>query len=654
MACPQDKPFPSILVDEQTLVSSEKCSIADWMLNEPFLQTRDGRDVYSKLETWVQHWGEKTKTKNAVKLWRWLTPVTRSDLIEYESAKNSSDQEMREKLAEEASKEVPAVNLRLHFVEHMLMSPIFFPFFTEDQLRELALTQEHIGKALISLDWSRRGHVRILLCPSIRTPATWVTEPVQNIVPDLTRHPSAAVRLFVFNNFHGVMCAYNNSLFTGKQIKPKWLAVSHVLAPEEKKIVDQIFATLRIVGAPDPAQLQTLKSMRNVALGLQATGLSPEDMVWFDKIMNIEIFLDGKPLTPTVKQELSKMYEAKRREKTLEEAEQFQILALCNAGQYIEHLRSKFKAMYPHLAVSDIAQLSKKTICQTLLHDSKVSQLNFSTSILDLVDVPKHLINEKSGLLNAKQEIQRGEIEQFLMSRYGITRSDFIEQNSEHLRKIEDDPAPYKTFSKTKSESDQKNSRVKSNLHGRLALAKDDYCRVAKSPAPLGDTAMCSEDASGDYTESAATMKDVLRGLFSSYCSPTMPLFRSDVLFIRDVYTIFSFFRQASRRAPVPLSRLDQMCLFNKAELEVLFDTLSDGVAAFLQAPFRQGWSELIYKLSSQNLQSAQRGSVEIVENPDMASINGIILGLPFSSQTSLYTLMFVLGKASEFGIAKK
>jgi hypothetical protein len=552
------------------------------------------------------------------------------------------------------TKEPRDVGVLLHFLEEMLVSPIFFPFFNEDKLHNLALTPEHLGKALVSLDWSRRGHVRVLICQSIRSPATWVTEPVSNIVTNLGQHPAAAMRMYVFDNFQGVMCAYNNSLFKSNQIRPKWLAIQNILGPAEKNIVQTIFEKIRATGAPpNPADLQTLKTMRDIAHGLQAAGLSQEDMAWFDKIMNIEIFLDGKPLTPMARQELAKMFEAKRREKTLEEAEQFQILALCNAGQYIEHLRSKFKAVYPHLAVSDIAQLSKKTICQTLLRDSNVSQLNFSTSILDLVNVPKHLINPKSGLLNAKQETQRSEIEQFLMSRYGISRADFLKENEAHLKKIEENAQMYKTFADERDQAASKDDEIKSHTRGRLALRETGYCATAGSQAQLSGFKLCGTNSLEESEQTEAPLKSVLRALFTSYCSPSVPLFRNDILFVREAYTIFSLFRQATRRAPVPLSRLDQMCLFNKAELEVLFDMIGSNDTV-LEQPFRQGWLELMRYCDTLKLKTAQGTEFQVPEDPDLNAMTQIILGVQFSPTTCSWILMFLLGKASVLGIAER
>ena len=125
MACPIDRPYPSIRLDDNNNMVAA-CSIADWMLNPPFKEQVEDT-ILTFLRDCVEHWSKDQQKdgkkgdlqKHIVQLWRWLYPVARAEFLDYQYNKQKNV----------LTVDKPnAVFLRLHFIEQMSVSPVFFPF----------------------------------------------------------------------------------------------------------------------------------------------------------------------------------------------------------------------------------------------------------------------------------------------------------------------------------------------------------------------------------------------------------------------------------------------------------------------------------------------------------------------------------------------
>ncbi len=536
-------------------------------------------DLDEKIKNWIRHWGQSELETNVKIIRKWIGSVDPYTIYNYNFLKDLSSNkgfktEFEQNKSAQSPHPVETGSVRLMFIKQMLISPIFYPFANDEFLVSLARQPNHLGKVLVTIDTSNSGSLRFVLCKRVQGFPIWASESVEKILYNRFLHGPAAVRIYVFRNFQGVICSYNSELFSGNKIKPKWLEIQGSLDKEERDIMEGIFRNaIQFKRIPGPNEMRTLNEMRGLAIGMQSVGLNQEDLYWFERIMNIEMYLDGGALTPEVVQELTRLFEVNRLEKTFQEAEQFQILALCSAGEYIDHLRAKFKVVYPQFAVEDIAKLTKQTICKALLNDFAVENISFSTSIFDLKDVPKHLINPRTGLLNAKQVENRDAIEYFLISRYGIKFDDFIKQNDIYLKDLEINPEKYK-YIVQEQEIDHEHQ---AQIQGRLMLSEPSEHRCdSVDPSKctqsfkLGNVSLCQLDQQTDTCQNVPlTVQVVFRGIFSSYCYPKLPLFRNDINFIRIAYDLLYRFKvRRDTRARGMLNRIDQMCLFNKVEWE--------------------------------------------------------------------------------------
>ncbi len=623
-----DYMFPAFTIDGNGRVVA-RCARSDWMMDETKYSRKqlvnldpDNQMLLKAIRNMSKHWCPTVK--HMVKLWRWLgvsclgkralNYLAEQALVAAEDTVNSTEnpmtslkrQALEEQLAEvqrfrsEESKARTGSRRmkdvckgRIVFLTQMITSNILFPYVT-GRRQATTLAKYNVDKVVVMLGWSKSGSVIAMRKNSSGTSREMRTYQAEDLV-DLMRYTPTVVRLRVFEDFYGGICA-SNYLFYQHELKKhkkykclqslnamKRYAIRAVLPASYQRKLDNLWAqVVRAGNQVTEDQRRKFKALQNMSILLQTRNLDSSQVYLIEEILKWE---NAKQKPAKVAEMAGRLYKSRAVSDLDADAKQLENLALCQQPRFVPYVRKKVKETYPELEWSRIERMDRTELCKLLINAPQLDKLDAPVYVWQLANVPPEFLGA-DGVFDLWNDYRKEDKAHWLMQHYGVSIEDMRTTNAPYQSEIR----KYATAAqKQRTRAEQQTMLEKERilafrqylLNGSESKLETEACdRLSNMVTTTGEKINLCDDAGRVHA------KDLMGLIIKSFCQEHVPLMYNDLEFITMAYkTLKNYFFISKRPTPPVQRRLPKQCQTIRSMYNRLLKDIGEVASTFTDLP---------------------------------------------------------------------
>jgi hypothetical protein len=476
----------------------------------------------------------------------------------------------------------------------MLTSNLLFPYI-RNRTASSKLSQLNPDFVCVVLGWSTSGSV-IAIHTSSKTGRenfrTWQAEDLVKV----NQWIPTTVRLRIFKDFDGGLCASNEQYFARllSDHAPSCLKdLQHMVryayrAPLPRSLQqqqDELFALYEQQNRTfNAAQQQRYAELNNLSILMQTKNLTLTEVEVLQALLKMEAqavqaarlirtqgqHQVGVDLRQKTLDAAEKLFRSDMVDDRVNEAEQFENLALCQRPEYVPYMRSKLLRLHPEMSASDLERMDRSTLCRMLVNVPQLDQIDLPVYLYQIQNAPNDFVNEETGLLNLWDTTRYSELDHWLLKNYGVTIKQMQKWNDKFKNDTQTLYRQGRSLMSEKAKQQKEERQYQQKLaYFRLFLTtnrkceslSENQCHSLQFPSIAdGNFSLCDWKENQCHNMSVGIMK-LMNLYLEIFCSPKVPLLVNDLQFILETFkNLKDYYILTKKKMPAEITHLDQKC----------------------------------------------------------------------------------------------
>ncbi len=434
---------------------------------------------------------------------------------------------------------------RVLFLSRMMTSNILFPY-VRDRETALKIAGFDKDKVVLMLHWSRSGWI---YATRVSSTSTHIQEREYDVaeVINYFQYPPTTVRLRIFQDFFGGICASNYQFYsevlrqarrpdcTKSLVQMKRLSVMQPLPLSYQVHMQQLFNRVDQLA---PQEVRELQELQNASFLLQCKNLTPKEVDVFHQIMMLENTPVKQMTHAQVSDVASRLYKAKDVDHRMAEADSFANLALCQRPEFVPFIRKKLLAKYPEMKAQEVEKLDRVQLCKLLMNNPNVQDLLMPIYLSQIENAPSQFVDAETGLIKLWDSSMESALNDWLMKQYGTSihklREDNKQVSAEEMKEsLNAKKAKQSQRQLERSKNVQRIVNFRRYLMGNIGV---DAC------GSLGK--FCDDEKFTTTTSQKIDLRnensvlDLLDIVIQIFCEPDVILLANDLEFVLQVFMV--------------------------------------------------------------------------------------------------------------------